>query len=49
VASSLSGYVTSSAGNRVIVSILMNGDAVNTWSAHRAQDRIAVALAKSRL
>jgi D-alanyl-D-alanine carboxypeptidase len=49
IASNLSGYVTSAAGHRVIVAMLMNGDAVNTWYAHRAQDRIAVALAKSGL
>lgn len=49
VASNLSGYVTSTAGHRVIVSMFMNGDWVNTWYAHRAQDRIAVALAKSQL
>jgi serine-type D-Ala-D-Ala carboxypeptidase/endopeptidase (penicillin-binding protein 4) len=49
IASNLSGYVTSTAGHRVTVSILMNGDWVNTWKAHRAQDRIAVALAKSSL
>ena len=49
IASCLSGYVTSTAGHRVIVAMLMNGDWVNTWYAHRAQDRIAVALAKSAL
>jgi D-alanyl-D-alanine carboxypeptidase len=49
IASNLSGYVTSAAGTRVIVVMLMNGDAVNYWYAHRAQDRIAVALAKSQL
>ena len=49
VASNLSGYVTSSAGHRVVVSIFMNGGWVNVYRAHRAQDRIAVALAKSRL
>ncbi len=49
IASCLSGYVTTTAGHRVIVAMLMNGDWVNTWYAHRAQDRIAVALAKSGL
>ena len=49
IASTLSGYVTSAAGRRVVVSILMNGDVADTSYAQRAQDRIVVALAKSRL
>ena len=49
VASNLSGYVTNTAGHRVVVSILMNGDWVDVWRAHRAQDRIVVAVARSRL
>jgi D-alanyl-D-alanine carboxypeptidase len=49
VASNLSGYVTNTAGHRIVVSILMNGGWVNVVRAHHAQDRIAVALAKSRL
>jgi D-alanyl-D-alanine carboxypeptidase/D-alanyl-D-alanine-endopeptidase (penicillin-binding protein 4) len=49
ISSCLSGYVTNAAGRRVVVSMLMNGGAVNVWAAHRAQDAIAVELAKSRL
>ena len=49
IASNLSGYVTSSVGHHVIVAMLMNGDWVNVTRAHHAQDRIAVALAKSKL
>jgi D-alanyl-D-alanine carboxypeptidase/D-alanyl-D-alanine-endopeptidase (penicillin-binding protein 4) len=49
ISSCLSGYVTSAGGNRLVVSMLMNGGPVNVWAAHRAQDAIAVALAKSRL
>jgi serine-type D-Ala-D-Ala carboxypeptidase/endopeptidase (penicillin-binding protein 4) len=49
IASNLSGYVTSTAGHGVVVSILMNAGWVDTWRARRAQDRIVVALAKSAL
>jgi len=49
ISSCLSGYVTDAAGHRLVVSMLMNGGPVNVWAAHRAQDAIAVALAKSRL
>jgi serine-type D-Ala-D-Ala carboxypeptidase/endopeptidase (penicillin-binding protein 4) len=49
IASNLSGYVTSTIGHRVVVSILMNGAWVDVTRAHRAQDRIVVALAKSGL
>jgi len=49
IASNLSGYVTSAAGHRVIVSMFMNADWIDVSKARRAQDRIAVALAKSQL
>jgi len=49
IASNLAGYVTSAAGRRVVVVMLMNGDALDWTRANRAQDRIAVALAKSQL
>jgi serine-type D-Ala-D-Ala carboxypeptidase/endopeptidase (penicillin-binding protein 4) len=49
ISSCLSGYVTNAEGHRLVVSMLMNGGPVNVWAAHRAQDAIAVALAKSRL
>ncbi len=49
ISSCLSGYVTSTKGHRLVVSLLMNGGPVNVWAAHRAQDAIAVALAKSGL
>jgi serine-type D-Ala-D-Ala carboxypeptidase/endopeptidase (penicillin-binding protein 4) len=45
IASCLSGYVTSTAGNGLIVSMLMNGRPVDIWAAHQAQDAIAAALA----
>lgn len=49
IASCLSGYVTSSTGHRVVVSMMMNAGWVDTVRARRAQDRIAVALARSKL
>lgn len=49
IASCLSGYVTTSAGHGVAFAMLTNGSPVNVWSAQRAQDAIAVAIARSRL
>lgn len=49
VASALSGYLTDSAGRRIVVSMLMNGDPVDYTHARRAQDRIVVYLARSSL
>ena len=49
VASALSGYVTTAAGHRLVVSMLMNGDPVDYLRAKRAQDRIVVYLARTRL
>jgi D-alanyl-D-alanine carboxypeptidase/D-alanyl-D-alanine-endopeptidase (penicillin-binding protein 4) len=49
VASCLSGYVDSSRGTPLVVSIMMNGRPVDLYHALRAQDAIAVALARSRL
>ena len=49
VSSCLSGYVTSTAGHRVTVAMMMNADWVDVTRAQRAQDRIAVALARSGL
>ena len=46
-ASSLSGYVTTANGHRLSFSMLMNGAPVNVTRAHRAQDAVAVLLARS--
>jgi D-alanyl-D-alanine carboxypeptidase/D-alanyl-D-alanine-endopeptidase (penicillin-binding protein 4) len=44
VASSLAGY----AGDRYAFAVLHNGTPVSTWSARRAQDRFATALARAQ-
>jgi D-alanyl-D-alanine carboxypeptidase/D-alanyl-D-alanine-endopeptidase (penicillin-binding protein 4) len=49
IASCLSGYETTANGHRVVVSMMMNGYPLNTYMARRAQDQIAVALAKAKL
>jgi len=49
VASCLSGYETTANGHQVVVVMLMNGSPVDVYHARRAQDRIAVALAKRDL
>ena len=48
VSSCLSGYVTNASGRLLSFSILMNGAPINVYVAHRAQDAIGVALARSR-
>jgi serine-type D-Ala-D-Ala carboxypeptidase/endopeptidase (penicillin-binding protein 4) len=45
----LSGVVTSADGHQVFVAMLMNGNPVNVYAARRAQDQIAVALARADL
>ncbi len=45
----LSGCVTTADGHQVFVAMLMNGDPVDVYRARRAQDQIAVALAKADL
>jgi serine-type D-Ala-D-Ala carboxypeptidase/endopeptidase (penicillin-binding protein 4) len=46
-ASSLSGYVTTANGHTLSFSMLMNGSPVPLERAHRAQDAVAVLLARS--
>jgi D-alanyl-D-alanine carboxypeptidase/D-alanyl-D-alanine-endopeptidase (penicillin-binding protein 4) len=43
--SSLSGYATTQSGARFAFAILMNGDKLSDWQAHKAQDKIAALLA----
>ncbi|HSL95364.1 MAG TPA: D-alanyl-D-alanine carboxypeptidase/D-alanyl-D-alanine-endopeptidase [Thermoleophilia bacterium] len=45
----LSGTVQSADGHQVFVAMLMNGDPVDVYRARRAQDQIAVALARADL
>jgi D-alanyl-D-alanine carboxypeptidase/D-alanyl-D-alanine-endopeptidase (penicillin-binding protein 4) len=49
IASCLSGYETTANGHRVMVAMMMNGYPLNTYAARRAQDQIAIALAKAKL
>jgi len=49
IACCLSGCVQSANDHQVFVALLMNGDPVDVYRARRAQDRIAVALARADL
>ena len=48
IASCLSGYETTANGHHVVFSMLMNRSWIDVSAAHKAQDAIAVALARSR-
>ncbi|NLG64189.1 MAG: D-alanyl-D-alanine carboxypeptidase/D-alanyl-D-alanine-endopeptidase [Actinobacteria bacterium] len=48
IASSLSGYVTTANGQKLVFSVLMNGSSLDIATARRAQDAIGALLARSR-